>query len=34
MHSKIAELAKKYFSETVETRQYLHKHPELSIQIR
>ncbi|WP_103665455.1 M20 metallopeptidase family protein [Gracilimonas amylolytica] len=30
MHSKIAELAKKYFSETVETRQYLHKHPELS----
>ena len=30
MHSKIAELAEKYFSETVETRRYLHKNPELS----
>lgn len=30
MHSQIAELAKKYFSETVETRHYLHKYPELS----
>ncbi len=30
MHSKIAELADKYFSETVETRRYLHKNPELS----
>lgn len=30
MHSRIAELAKKYFSETIETRRYLHQHPELS----
>lgn len=30
MHSRIAELAKKYFSETVKTRRYLHQNPELS----
>jgi amidohydrolase len=30
MHSRIAELAKKYYPKTVETRRYLHQHPELS----
>ncbi|MFP8487658.1 M20 metallopeptidase family protein [Gracilimonas sp. Q87] len=30
MHSRIAKLAKKYFSETIETRRYLHQNPELS----
>ncbi|MBD3616485.1 MAG: amidohydrolase [Gracilimonas sp.] len=30
MHSKIKELAKKYFSDTISTRKYLHQHPEVS----
>lgn len=30
MHSKIKELAKKYFSDTISTRRYLHQHPEVS----
>src|SRR6056297_697394 len=32
MHSRIAELAKKYFPDTVKTRRYLHQNPELSYQ--
>lgn len=30
MHSKIKQLAQKYFEDTVATRRYLHQHPEVS----
>lgn len=32
MHSKIKELSQKYLSQAIETRRYLHQHPELSFQ--
>jgi amidohydrolase len=32
MHARIKELALKYFQEMVDTRKYLHQHPELSYQ--